>query len=286
MAEFHDLSELALNREGQSWGNLGYWQSATDYSGACRALALLLGEQAGLDHGSVAFDAGFGCGDQLLLWLEHFRVSRIFGVNLSRSQTARAKNLLASNGRTEAASTIFQGDVNDPDIWSVALNGARPSHVVALDCAYHFPSRPEFLELARQHLAPEGRLALTDFMLAEQHRTSGFRHQILRWMLKRSHIEETNIVHESVYRHQLLQAGFAGVCVRDISEYVMPAFSATGGKKLPWAAWFKYAVTSRFLRWAHHHSVLRYCIIVATGNGNPGHPDQKSAKTPGFADRR
>ena len=273
MAEFHDLSELALNREGQSWGNLGYWQSATDYSDACRALATMLGEQAGLAHRSVVFDAGFGCGDQLLLWLEYFGVSRICGVNLSHSQTGHAKSLLASKDQNEAADAIIQGDINDPDIWSVTLNGERPSHVLALDCAYHFPSRPGFLVLAHQHLAPDGRLALTDFLLADQHRARGLRHWILRWMLKHSHIEETNIVHENVYRHQLLQAGYVEIRIDDISEYVMPHFSTGRGRKLPWTAWLKYVVTSRFLQWAHHRSVLRYCSIDATANPLDGDPN-------------
>ena len=148
MSEFHDLAELGLNRDGESWGNLGYWKTATDYSEACRALALLLGEQAGLDRNSSVFDAGFGCGDQLLLWLEHFRVASIYGANLSQSQTAYAKNLLTRNRHAEMAAAIVQGDINNPDVWSATLERAHPSHVVALDCAYHFGSRFTFFGLA------------------------------------------------------------------------------------------------------------------------------------------
>ena len=129
MSEFHDLAELGLNRDGESWGNLGYWKTATDYSEACRALALLLG-------------------DQLLLWMEHFRVARIYGANLSQSQTAYAKNLLTRNRHAEMAAAIVQGDINNPDVWSATLERAHPSHVVALDCAYHFGSRFTFFGLA------------------------------------------------------------------------------------------------------------------------------------------
>lgn len=264
MSEFHDLAELALNREGQSWGNLGYWETATEYSDACRALAILLGEQAGLDRQSVVFDAGFGCGDQLLLWLEHFRASQIYGANLSRSQTAFAKNLLAHKGYPEASRAILQGDINDPDIWTAALAREKPSHVLALDCAYHFTSRLEFLGLAHQHLAPMGQLALTDFLLSDQHETGSFRHRLLRWMLKRSHIEETNIVKLDVYRRQLEETGFGEIRVIDISEHVMPAFSTGGTRKPGWSGRTKYAVTGRFLKWAYRRSILRYCVISAT----------------------
>jgi len=277
MSEFHDLAELALNREGESWGNLGYWQTATEYSDACRALALLLGEQAGLNPQSVVFDAGFGCGDQLLLWLEHFRVARVCGANLSRSQTAYAKAKLAKAGFPAAAAAIAQGDINDPEAWSAAAN--RPSHVLALDCAYHFPSRVEFFALAQQYLAPTGQLALTDFMLSDQHRTGSFTHRILRWMLKRSHIAEANIVHRETYLRQLQQTGFSDIRIIDVSEHVMPGFArailklrqknaAAGvGKKIGWSALVKYRVTGRFLDWAYRRSILRYCVISATKMG-------------------
>ncbi|MFK7841238.1 MAG: hypothetical protein AB8B54_03145 [Sphingorhabdus sp.] len=276
MSEFHDLAELTLNREGQSWGNLGYWQSATDYSEAGRALAILLGEAAELDSQSVVFDAGFGCGDQLLLWLIHFHVAEVFGANLSRSQTAYAQNSLTESGHPKAAFAIVQGDINDPDVWSAALGENQPSHILALDCAYHFPSRLAFFTLADQHLESAGRLALTDFILSDQHDRNSFTHRILRWMLKKSHIAETNIVRKDIYLRQLGDAGFKQARLVDISEHVMPGFArylrethgaSNNGKRLDWSGRVKYGVTGRFLSWAYHRSLLRYCVITAIKAG-------------------
>ena len=279
MAEFHNLAELALNREGQSWGNLGYWQSAIDYSDACRTLALLLGEEAGLDHRSLLFDAGFGCGDQLLLWLDHFRVGRVDGVNLSRSQTAYARARLEKAGHPKTAAAIVCGDVDDPEAWSTRYDREAPSHVLALDCAYHFPSRVGFFALAHQQLAPGGRLALTDLMLADQHDTTGFRHRLLRWMLKLSHIAEANIVDEERYRLELRQSGFECVRITDISEHVLPGLArfmearhqamspSAAGERPRRFGLVKYRVTGRFLEWAYRRSVLRYCVISARKTG-------------------
>lgn len=272
MSEFHDLAELALNRDGESWGNLGYWETASEYSDACRALALLLGEQAGLDRQSTVFDAGFGCGDQLLIWLEHFRVAQIYGANLSRSQTTYAKARLSEAGFPAAATAIVQGDIDDPDVWSGALGRDKPSHVLALDCAYHFPNRLVFFALAQQHLAPAGRLALTDFMLSDQHDTGSLVHRLLRWMLKRSHIAEANMVHRDVCLRQLQETGFGEIRIVDISEHVMPGFAPfirtfRGSGKLGWSELVKYTVTGRFLKWAYNRSILRYCVISATKTG-------------------
>ena len=136
--------------------------------------------------------------------------------------------------------------------------------MLALDCAYHFPDRLAFWGLAGRHLAPAGRLVLTDFMLDPRHRTKGFRHRLLCWMLKRARIAEANIVNEQIYRDQLVQAGYGGIGILDISEYVMPAFSAGSDRKLTWPVRCKYAVTSRFLKWAYRRSILHYCLVSAT----------------------
>ena len=279
MAEFHDLAELALNSDGESWGNLGYWPNATNYSDACRALALLLGEQAVLDHRSSVFDAGFGCGDQLLLWLDHFHVGPICGVNLSRSQTVYAKRKLEEAGHPDSAAAISQGDINDPKLWDAALGRNQPSHVLAVDCAYHFPSRVEFFAVAQRHLASSGQLALTDFMLSGHHDSDGIARHLLRWMLKVSRIPEANIVDWDRYRLELEQSGFADMRMIDISAHVMPGLAqfirrlrqgkvAAGISKRPgWAGLLKYRLTGRFLEWAHRRSILRYCLIIATKAG-------------------
>lgn len=276
MAEFHDLAELALNRDGQSWGNLGYWQTADDYSAACRDLALKLGELAGLSRHSTIFDAGFGCGDQLLLWLEHFHVARVCGVNLSRSQTAYARTRLIAAGYPDVAAALLRGDVSDPRGWAEALDRQEPDHVIALDSAYHFRDRRRFFALTQQHLAPAGRLSLTDFVLTNDHGTVSFSHRLLRWMLKLSHIPETNIVDLDRYELQLQEAGFDNVQVIDISEQVMPGLAqfirdlrqdnvvARDDRKLAWSGWIKYRLTGRFLEWAFRRSVLRYYLISAT----------------------
>lgn len=279
MAEFHDLAELALNRDGQSWGNLGYWHNAGDYSDAGRALALLLGQHARLDRQSTVFDAGFGCGDQLLLWLDHFHVASIRGINLSRSQTTHAKARLTEAGCPDIAAAIMQGNINDPKLWDAILHRDKPSHVLALDCVYHFPSRVEFFALAQWHLAPSGQLALTDFMLSDRHDTTAFAHRLLRWMLKMSRIAEANIVDRDRYRLELQESGFADISMTDISDQVMPGLAQFirqlrqdnvafgGGKKPGWLGLLKYRITGKFLEWAHRRSILRYYVISATKAG-------------------
>ncbi len=268
--EFFDTAEVALNAGDQSWGNLGLWQDEDSYSDACRGLALALGIEAGLDAESHVFDAGFGCGDQLLLWLEHFHVATLQGVNLSETQTRRALDLLKRHGHHKHCETLRQGDIHNSAHWP-APGAPRPNRVLCLDGAYHFPGRASFLAQAGRSLAPGGVLCVTDFVLPESFQ-GGLRSLPLHAMLRGSRIPRDNLVTTARYREQLFEAGFDQVAIRDLSESVMLGFSAWWARyhrrasHLPARSRLKYAVTARFLGWAYHKTVLRYVLISARRN--------------------
>lgn len=265
-SEFFSTAEIALNESGQSWGNLGLWRESDSYSDACRSLALALGSAAKLDQQSHVLDMGFGCGDQLLLWLEHFQVATLQGVNLSVSQTRRAVELLQSHGHRQHCDQLSQGDASNIDAWPTS-DAPAPNRILCLDCAYHFPERGMFLVHAARQLSGGGTLCLTEFVLAEDFGAAG---EIpLRVMLGASRIPRRNLVTWSHYREQLAGAGFDRVEASDLSEDVMLGFAdwwsryRAHAEHLPRSLWLKYAVTARFLRWAYRQRALRYILISA-----------------------
>ena len=81
-SEFHDLAELHLNINPttqaieSSWGNLGYWKDSNNgqdivhYPQACQQLAMEVALIADLSPEHKLLDTGFGCGDQLLIWIK------------------------------------------------------------------------------------------------------------------------------------------------------------------------------------------------------------------------
>lgn len=269
--EFHDLAERILNRDTNYWGNLGYWQHSQDYSSACSALAAELAKAVQLNHGSHIFDAGFGCGDQLLMWLKEYRVASIQGVNYSRSQTELAKKRLHEQGFQQAADLIEFCSVADMAELKLSQSKDEINTVLALDCAYHFPSRFDFLCKSFTLLRPQGKIALSDIVLADN-KASFYQSFILRSMLFLSRIPVQNIVRLARYQKQLAEAGFSQIKVRDISEHVFLPFNnwltqykaEQGQEKAdsPWA-WLKYDVTAKFLSWAYRNNILRYVIVSA-----------------------
>lgn len=306
--EFYDLSERLLNSGESYWGNLGYWPSEIgecDYSVACAALAHKLARAVNLNKESRVFDAGFGCGDQLLMWLKDYNIEFLSGVNYSNSQTELAQTRLKSAQYLDAVEHIVVGSVADLASYEVFSNKAvntAVNTVLALDCAYHFPSRQTFfydsfnlLKASQKHVSPsvihKAEIALTDLVLASEDLT-WWKALLLNTMLMLSKIPRKNIVPLNEYVDQLEAAGFKNVAYEDISSQVFMPFSdwithrlkkhrwknqdwpnsllttSQAGNKTPAgvgkrSAVIKYKVTAAFLSWAYRHKVLRYIVVKA-----------------------
>ena len=302
-SEFYDLSERLLNSGDAYWGNLGYWQAGDDYSTACEGLAHQLANAVNLNQDSRILDVGFGCGDQLLLWLKDYNIQFLCGINYSVSQTVLAKQRLKqfelrqfelsqSQANTDgtnlgSSDNIFQGDVADLKnglavVCSEANNDINT--ILALDCAYHFPSRKNFFDDSFKVLKSSAKtnqdnngikastacIGLTDIVLADAPLSWG-RRMLLNIMLSASRIPKDNIVTLAEYQGQLQQAGFDCIASEDISEFVFEPFgnwlksSKDAVHKLRGhrSAGLKYRVTAAFLAWAYRNEVLRYIVISA-----------------------
>ncbi|CCK75476.1 methyltransferase-like protein [Oleispira antarctica RB-8] len=276
--EFYDLSERILNSGDGYWGNLGYWQPGNDYSMACEGLARQLAAAVDLNPDSRVLDAGFGCGDQLLLWLRDYHIEYLCGINYSISQTELAQQRLSHAGYHDAANNIHQSDVTVLSE-STEVTTKNINTVLALDCAYHFPSRKKFINDSYKILKHASNddnktIGFTDIILAETaagNKISWEKRLFLNIMLRLSQIPQHNIMTLSEYENQLKQAGFEHVVSQDISDQVFLPFGhwlnsqedsikKAAGKR---SVWLKYKITTVFLAWAYKNQVLRYVIVSA-----------------------
>lgn len=282
-AEFHDLADArALNHESDSgepthWGNLGHWsRTGMRYPQACAELADRT--VAGLELGpsSRLVDVGFGCGEQVLHWIRRYGVREIDGLNVSRSQTALARERLAQAGHPDVAQRLQQGSATELEAWW--KDRAKADAIVALDCAYHFaPSRAVFLHQAARVLRPGGRLALSDLVLARDDLSLPQR-TVLAGMARLSRIPRANLLNAfgadplpADYRAQLQRAGFEIERFEDVTSSVFTPFgewlsryrAALDPAIRRRIGWAKYRVTAAFLRWAEKERVLRYVLCTA-----------------------
>jgi cyclopropane fatty-acyl-phospholipid synthase-like methyltransferase len=197
--------------------NMGYWREARDYDAACEALAVLVAEHARLEPGLRVLDAGFGFGDQDLLWAERFAVD-IVGLNITRSQVEVARDRVRRAGLGERVD-LRHGSALDTD-----LPDASVDRVIALESAFHFPSRDRFFAEARRVLRPDGLLTIAD--LVPRGRPSRRLVDRVGKLMARAfwQIPDENHYGREEYARRLERAGFEPPRVTDLTEHVFAPF--------------------------------------------------------------
>lgn len=173
-------------------------------------------------------DAGHGSGDSLLVLLQHTNVPRI---NSLDGITSQKLQYLRSKERVEQLLSRNKALLEQPDVRlyhgdAVCRSSSDIAHplnpsstrasfdvVLALDCAYHFVTRREFLRQAHQRLRSGGRIALTDICLP-----SGG-----HWLLNLfPFMPPGNRLNLEEYKAMLQDLGYEKGQVEDISTDVFP----------------------------------------------------------------
>ena len=255
-----DLDVSLLNRgTATAWSNLGDWQDADTYPEAARHLALRLGRAAGLGPGHRVLDVGVGHGEQVRLWLGHFGVASVEGVDRNPEAVRRSRAALAQAGLD---ARVQVGDGVD-----LPVAGCSVDRVLALDAAYHLDPRAAFLQAAHRTLRPDGLLALTDLVLRSPEDTPG---PVLRRLAPLLGIPPTNLVTEDEYTRSLLEAGFTESVFEDLSAEVLGGFSrwaqgAWAGLALrrPLGGWPAVALTGWVAGLAHWRGWVSYVLVTA-----------------------
>lgn len=204
------------------WLNNGYWKVARTYPDACVAMVELLGTRAGLQPSDEILDVGVGFAEQDFALLDRFKVSHITGIDITPVHVEKGRERVAERGLEK------QIDIRLGSATAMEFPAASFERVLALECAFHFDTRDQFMREAFRVLKPGGTIALAD-MLPNPDKTPA---RATAFGRKYGHIPEANNYDREEYSRRLSAAGFDDVLVESIRQDVFPGMAKYARQRL------------------------------------------------------
>lgn len=227
---FYDvLFPSNLTTESTLYMNFGYWKDRpATLDAACEALVDHVAQTAGLGPTHDVLDVGFGFCDQDIYWVRKYRPRSIVGVNITPSQVHLARRRIEAY---ELGDTVRLEVGN-----ATALRFADSvfDKVLAVECAFHFDSRQDFLSEAYRVLRPGGCIVATEILpLSSSLRTSGIASLVADYRRATfAAIPRVNWYAVEEYTKRLREIGFATVEVSSIRDDVYAPLLAYTASRL------------------------------------------------------
>lgn len=248
---------LHLGGAAADWQNLGLWPSAhdpqPDYASACRALALRVGEAAGIVPGNRVLSIACGAGEELDLWRDAFGAAETIGLEPDEEACTEARQ----RGRR----IIPGGLASTPQ--------ARFDRVLCVDAVYHISPRQAFLRAAHRALLPGGTLAFTDLVIDREMGTG------MRIAARACRIDPDELVDSQTAMSRMVAVGFTDVRCERFDGAVLEGFrrftaaqSLRIGMRRWHRAWWPAAITAALISPAITRG-LGYALFSARSTSSP-----------------
>ena len=143
----------------QPFANYGYWpRSGMTMEQAAEELSDLVARSAGIGPGDRVLDVGCGYGAPAVAYTRRYRPAAVTGIDITEIRIQTGREHVARHGLSDII-TLQLGDATRLDFKDASFN-----KLIAVECAFHFDTRRDFMLEAARVLEPGGTLALTDMI--------------------------------------------------------------------------------------------------------------------------
>ncbi len=203
-----DITGLG-GHNSKCWMNVGYWEKAEYYNDANEALADKLAEFCHFSSGSNLLDVGCGCGEQDFYWKKCFPQLNIHAMDITPLHIKIAKK----RAETEKSNIRFAvGNACD-----LGFENETFDRVAALDCAYHFDPREQFMHEAFRVLKKGGYYSASEMLPIKGEEI--MQNQQIKGR-KGLFIPDANMYTIEQYKAKLEKAGFVDVKYEAVGHIV------------------------------------------------------------------
>ncbi|GBF80307.1 class I SAM-dependent methyltransferase [Aphanothece sacrum] len=213
-------AEQALGRHVH-WG---YWPNPelakiniVDFEIATENLSKLIYKAANIQEGMRVLDVGCGFGGTIASLNDNFSSLEIVGINIDNRQLERAREKVKPLGNNKIE--FIQGNA-----CNLPLEAETFDVVLAVECIFHFPERFAFLKETSRVLRPEGKLALSDFVLPNKQFFIDFLLYYLGKMLISSFYGDAKCCTMEDYKNLALKTGLKEIVHQDITAEILPTY--------------------------------------------------------------
>jgi len=211
--------------EDQGWLNFGYWP-AKSYGHACENLLHRMLDRCELKHAETLLDIGCGRGKSTCIIASEHPKLRIHAVDLTPSHIDVANSRAKDLGLTDVTFVV-----DSATILKTVLDNSQDV-VCALECAFHFDTREEFLRQAFRVLKPGGRLVVADIVASQATKlvrsvvdNIGAVKELNDEMSRAIGVPPANVYGTSKYKKILQECGFGSINIEDITTEASWGFS-------------------------------------------------------------
>jgi microcystin synthetase protein McyJ len=217
-------SERHMTRAGvfgkAPYANYGYWtREGMSIDEACESLTDEVARAAGIGPGDRVLDVGCGYAASAVRITNHCQPESVMGIDATEVRIETAREYIEKMGLSAKI------EVQTGDATSLDFGDGSFTKLTAIECAFHFNTRGDFLREAARVLAPGGGLGLSDIILRKGADRQEFLARVHFPVGSNGSLDiPDNVYDADVYSGLLQELGFEDIRIVPITERTLPPF--------------------------------------------------------------